>query len=220
MNGAGADARKNVAVAADPVRTEYDRLAASYDRRWQTYVDRTLAAVVAWCDLRGDERLLDAPAGTGELLLRLLARWPSLTATGIDISRQMLRVARGKAPLARVPLVQADVHALPFADEAFDACLCVNSFHYFRDPSRALAEMRRVLAPGGRLIVVDWCEDYLACRACGLWLRWTDPAHRPAYTLSACRERFGRAGLNVVRANRFRISWLWGLMRLEAVKPV
>ena len=48
--------------------------------------------------------------------------------------------------------------------------LCTNAFHIFPSPGAALAEMRRVLKPGGMLTLTDWCDDYLTCKLCSLWL--------------------------------------------------
>ena len=74
--------------------------------------------------------------------------------------------------------------------------------------------MRRVLRPGGTLLLVDWCDDYLSCKLCSYWLRIVDSAFYRTYSLRSCEALLGEAGLEVLSAERFRISWLWGLMRL------
>jgi ubiquinone/menaquinone biosynthesis C-methylase UbiE len=71
----------------DAVRLQYDRLAKTYDRRWRSYVDATLHAVVSGIPFRGQERVLDIACGTGELERLLLARCPGLHIIGTDLSR-------------------------------------------------------------------------------------------------------------------------------------
>ncbi len=85
----------------------------------------------------------------------------------------MLAVARAKTP-SSVRLVQTSVDRLPFADAAFDVVVSTSVFHYFRRPQDALGEARRVLRPGGRLVITDWCDDFIACHACDLILRLFD----------------------------------------------
>jgi ubiquinone/menaquinone biosynthesis C-methylase UbiE len=199
---------------AAPARQQYDRLAGDYDRRWRPYIDATLHAVLEAVPLDGREALLDAPCGTGELEPRLLERWPGLHLTGIDVSGAMLIRARGKDVQRRVRWMQADVAALPFAAESFDVIVCANSFHYFRRPEQSLQEFRRVLRSDGALILVDWCDDFLACKLCSVWLRWTDPAFYRTYSLRSCRALLEQAGLEVAAADRFRVGYVWGLMRL------
>ena len=63
-----------------------------------------------------------------------------------------------------------------------------------------------MLRPGGTLVCVDWCDDYLTCKACSWWLRLTDPAFYRTYALSECRILLEQTGFQVVQAKRFRIE--------------
>jgi ubiquinone/menaquinone biosynthesis C-methylase UbiE len=202
-----------MASDVEAVRQQYDRLAISYDRRWRSYVDVTLHAVANAVSFRGQERILDIACGTGELERLLLARWPALQIVGMDLSGGMLRQALGKAENRRASWVQAEATCLPFPDRAFDGAICANSFHYFRSPLRALREVHRVLHPHGLFVLVDWCDDYLSCKLCSLWLRLTDPAFYRTYTVRACRSLLEGAGLEVIQSEHFRVRWLWGMMR-------
>lgn len=197
-----------------PARHEYDLLADQYDRRWKLYIDATMRLVTEAVHFHGHETVLDVPCGTGELEQRLFLRWPELNITGVDLSRNMLRRARTKDAEGRAKWIEADVADLPLPDAAFDIVVCANSFHFFRSPGVALSEMWRVTRPGGTLILVDWCDDYITCKLCSLWLRWTDPAFFRTYSLRGCRTLVEQTGFRVQEANRQRINWLWGLMRL------
>jgi ubiquinone/menaquinone biosynthesis C-methylase UbiE len=206
-------------MKTSPVRVEYDRLAAHYDRRWQPYIEVTLSSVIEALEFQGDEEVLDVPCGTGELHRRLIAKWPDLCLTGVDLSPGMLAQAKAKDETKRTRWVEADVDELPMPDESYDCVICANSFHYFRAPSRSLEAMRRVLRPGGRLLLVDWCDDYWTCKACSLWLRWTNKAFYRTYSLKSCIALAEDAGFEIEHCRRFRVSWLWGLLLLDCRRP-
>src|SRR4051794_31457957 len=208
--------RAGVIMKTSAAREEYDQLAPAYDRRWSSYIEATLRATLDGLELPEGARVLDLAAGTGELARRLLSRQPGLAVVGADLSPAMLARAFDKlADRAWVP-VQADAARLPFAARSFDAVLCTSAFHIFPGPGAALAEIRRVLRPGGMLTLTDWCDDYLTCKLCSLWLRLSAPAFRRAYTLRECCGLLAGTGFEVVDARAFKINWLWGLMRLEA----
>jgi len=200
----------------NPVRTEYDRIAVNYDSRWRSYIEATLNAVLKAVRFQGDEVVLDVPCGTGELEQRLLAEWPDLRITGADISKGMLAQAMEKDESSRVRWVEADVTKLPMQDQIFDCVICANSFHYFRTPNEALSEIRRVLRPGGRFILLDWCDDYWACKLCSFWLRLSDKAFHRTYSLKACLELAKENGFEIERSRRFRINFPWGLLLVDS----
>jgi len=95
------------------------------------------------------ERALDVGTGTGHYACDLAER--GLTVTAIDPSEAMLGVARAKG--CRVTWEQGQAEDLPFADGTFDLVLSVTTLEFVRDPARSLAEMARVTAPGGRMVV-------------------------------------------------------------------
>src|SRR5262245_12371823 len=202
----------------DPVVKRYDELANDYDRRWRDYTCATLDALVPWLALAGNARVLDVPCGTGALEERLQVESPNVEVVGVDASAAMLKHARAKAACKACRWVQTDVHSLPFDDGAFDVVVCANSFHCFDRPADVLAEFARVLRPGGRLLILDWCDDYFLCKLCGVWLRWFDPAFRRVFTSTECTRLIADAGFIVRRRRRFRRGLIWGLMMFEAEK--
>jgi SAM-dependent methyltransferase len=101
-------------------------------------------------------RALDIGTGTGRLLELLAPRVDA--GLGIDASRTMLALARvrlARAELCHCAVRLADMYALPLPDGCFDLVVLQMVLHYAEDPAAAMAEARRVLAPGGRLLVVD-----------------------------------------------------------------
>ncbi|RMH04127.1 MAG: bifunctional demethylmenaquinone methyltransferase/2-methoxy-6-polyprenyl-1,4-benzoquinol methylase UbiE [Planctomycetota bacterium] len=124
-------------------------LSLGIDRRWRRRAVRSLA-------LRPGDRALDLCCGTGDLALELAAA--GAVTTGADFTGPMLPLARAKAERRRRPLrlVQADAQRLPFADASFDALSIAFGIRNVEDPVRALRECARVLAPGGRLAVLEF----------------------------------------------------------------
>ena len=200
-----------------PVVEEYARLAPEYDAKWAFYVEATTRETLSRLDLRPADRLLDVGCGTGSLLQRLCRQHPAAQLTGVDPVPEMLAVARRRLP-PEILLHEGWAEQLPFEEGRFEVVLSCNVFHYVRQPAAALREMSRVLSPGGRLVLTDWCDDYLACRICGLCLRLFSPAHFKVYRERECLSLLQETGHRDVDVDRYKISWLWGLMTARATK--
>ncbi len=111
-------------------------------------------------EVLGDEpidRLLDVGTGTGRMLALLGGR--ADRTIGLDSSHSMLSVARAnleRSAATNWELRQGDVHSPPLDAESFDLVVIHQVLHYLDDPARALAEAAKLVAPGGRLLVVDF----------------------------------------------------------------
>jgi ubiquinone/menaquinone biosynthesis C-methylase UbiE len=143
----------------DPDPTErqrryWDRHAGSYDREMAFFERVLFGDGRAWVCRQATGRVLEVAVGTG----RNLAYYPdAVSLTGIDLSPAMLAVARRRAgDLGRdVDLQVGDAQALAFPDGAFDTVVCTLALCGIPDPDRAVAEMKRVLRPDGRLVLLD-----------------------------------------------------------------
>ena len=117
-------------------------------------------ALLAAARVRPGLRVLDLASGTGHPALDLAAAvGPGGRVTATDLSAGMLAVAEGHAQrlgLANIAFRPADAHDLPFDDASFDLVTSRIGVMYFADVQRALGEIRRVLAPGGRVALVAW----------------------------------------------------------------
>jgi ubiquinone/menaquinone biosynthesis C-methylase UbiE len=99
-------------------------------------------------------RMMDVGCGTGRLLRTAAVRFPGAQLVGVDISAGMLAQARAKSgPGQRGAFVRADSAALPFADAAFDVVTCTACSHHWQEPTAGLAELGRVTAADGLLIL-------------------------------------------------------------------
>ena len=133
------------------------------DRSW-----RQLAVEMAGVGAGG--LALDVAAGTGELTLAL-ARAGTRLAVGADFSPEMLEAASAKASrlgVGRAEFAGGDALALPFPDDTFDAATVGFGLRNVGDLPRALAELRRVVRPGGRVVSLDLTQPHFAVS----WLAW------------------------------------------------
>lgn len=203
----------------EPLHTEYARDAAGYDARWAAYLDRTTRAVLDRLDARAGERILDVGCGTGLLLERLGRATPAARLTGVDPVPEMLALARRRLAVSAADLSEAAAERLPFGDGSFDAVVSASVFHYVRQPEAALSEMRRVLRPGGRLVLTDWSGDFLTCRLIGVYLRSRRRALHRIYPDAELRRLLTGAGFADVRTTSYRAGWCWGMCLARAVRP-
>jgi ubiquinone/menaquinone biosynthesis C-methylase UbiE len=137
------------------VRRSYAKQASWYDRSIGFFERRLFGtAHRPWACSRASGDVLEVAIGTG----LNLAHYPQeATVTGIDLSPEMLAIARRRATeLGRkADLREGDAHSLAFSDASFDSVVCTYSLCNIPDPLRAVSEMKRVLRPGGKLILVD-----------------------------------------------------------------
>jgi ubiquinone/menaquinone biosynthesis C-methylase UbiE len=133
---------------------ERERLARIFGALlWGTDTRRLFRQIALLGEVPDGSEILDVPCGGG-LALRGLRPEQAVRYVGADLSPVMLARARSQAErrgLGQVELVEADVESLPFGDGEFQLCITYNSLHCFPDPAAALAEMVRVLRPGGIL---------------------------------------------------------------------
>jgi ubiquinone/menaquinone biosynthesis C-methylase UbiE len=136
-------------------RRAWNKQAEGYDKQITWFERRVLGEDNrAWACTRAHRDVLEVAIGTG---LNLPFYGPDAKVSGIDLSPAMLDIARKRADeLGRdVDLREGDAHELPFGDGSFDAVVCTYSLCNIPDVGRAVGEMRRVLKPEGRLILVD-----------------------------------------------------------------
>ncbi len=130
-----------------------DLMSAGLHRKWKRET-----VTLALEGKKGRLRLLDLCCGTGDLAFLAEKAAPEAAVTGADFTLPMLRIARKRRSAAsgRSRFTQADALRLPFRSGAFDAITIGYGLRNVADLPKALSEMRRVLAPGGRLVVLDF----------------------------------------------------------------
>ena len=132
--------------------------ARDYDAMDHAAVNRAFVAdfLAAW---DGRSPVLDVGTGTAQIPIELCRQHPVARVTGVDLAEHMLRVGRDNARRAglegRIRLERCDAKRLPHTDGSFGAVLSNSIVHHIPQPRAVLAEMVRVLAPGGVLFVRD-----------------------------------------------------------------
>ncbi len=155
---------RDTLMAQQDNRRMFDQIAPRYDllnRLMSLGMDRYWRRRAIQALLPGDApgHVLDIGCGTGDVSLDLLHRNAGVTVTGIDLSEAMLARAVAKAEraglAARVSFQVGDATALAFEPETFDGIVCAFCFRNIAYRALALDEMRRVLRPGGRLVILE-----------------------------------------------------------------
>ncbi len=166
----------------DPVRftREWDRFYTAFARLydvavrrlplWRTWIERALPYIQG-------PRVLEVSFGTGHLLTRYAGRFET---HGVDCNRAMVATARRNLERSGAPaeLVRGSVEHLPYRSDCFDTLVNTMAFSGYPDGRRALAEMRRVLRPGGSLVLIDFTFPpdgaWLGTRLARFWQRSGD----------------------------------------------
>lgn len=144
----------------DRIATRYDLvnrvISLGLDEGWRAQAAEALAPAST------RPRILDLATGTGDLAVAIARKYPTASVVGLDPSSGMLDVARAKigaaALDARISLIVGDAQQLPFDDASFDGATIAFGIRNVPDRPRALAETKRVLRPGARLVVLELAE--------------------------------------------------------------
>ncbi len=141
--------------------------------------------------------LLDIGTGTGRMLILLADLYQK--AIGVDASREMLSIARSNlndAGLSRVQVRQGDLLDMPTGDALFDAVTLHQVLHYLDDPARAIRQTAKSVAPGGRLLIVDFAPHELE------FLREKHAHLRLGFATEQVSEWLEEAGLELVKTRK------------------
>ncbi|WP_084723332.1 class I SAM-dependent methyltransferase [Streptomonospora alba] len=203
----------------DAMRAHWDSQAPSYDRAMDRVERLFVGDGRSWVCGQARGRTLEVAIGTGR---NLELYGEDVELTGIDLSPRMLDIARRRARGMEhvAALREADAEHLPFADAHFDTVVATLSLCSVPDVGASVAEMRRVLRPGGRLLLLDHVRPTVAPLRWALrGLEWITARTQPG-----SGERFLRRPLVQVREQGFTVeaderSKAGAVERVSAVKP-
>ncbi len=186
-------------IIDDLNRKRFDRWAGSFDR-WNFAFRYCQNRLLKMLELKKGNALLDLGCGTGWAVCHAAGMLEGQGRfVGVDLSEKMIDKARENVRgLANTTFYVANAAALPLDSDGFDHVICTWSFHHHDKPESTLAEVHRVLKPGGKVWILDAsAEDPLT--------RWIDrrqaqiePGHVKMYSTREYREMFKKAGLTSV----------------------
>ena len=177
---------------------QFTRQASAFSAAAMITDERVLDMIVAAARPKTDDTVLDVACGPGIVVCAFAPHVQA--ATGLDYTPAMLDQARTRAAekgLHNVAWQQGDAYALPYPDGNFSIVVTRYSLHHLEHPERALREMMRVCAPGGRIVVVDAyaSEDPAKAAAYHRVEKLRDPSHARSLSLGELRRLFKNAGL-------------------------
>jgi len=192
----------------------WDAMAPGYDRDIAFFERIQFGGGREWVCSRATGRVLDVAIGTG---LNLPFYPTDISLTGVDLSPAMLAIARQRAAdLGReVELHEGNAEALPFADASFDTVVCTLSLCTIPDHAKAIAEMHRVLRPGGKLLLLDhigsrWWPVWAVLKLLELFT-----ARNGEYMTRRPLPMLGPAGFTVTESQQLKLGTV---ERVAAVK--
>lgn len=193
----------------EAVRRQFGEVAAAYATSAVHAAGADLGLLREAAALSGGERVLDLGCGPGHTALALASS--AAHVTGVDVTPEMVVLARDLARQRRVTNVsfeEADVSVLPFAEASFDLVTSRFAGHHFGEPAKALMEARRVLRPGGRVLLVDTVapEDPGLDTFCNTFEFLRDPSHARCHRASEWVRMLATAGFDAKVIHRLAVA--------------
>ncbi len=185
----------------DPLRRRFAATAALVAEKEERNRAQLSDRVARFVPLSGDERVLDAGAGTGALAFALAPHVREVLA--VDLVPELLDEGRRRgAEFPNVSFVEGDVMRLDLEGASFDLAATLRTLHHLARPELVVAELTRVTKPGGRILVVDQIApvDPLAAVELNRFERARDPSHTRALADVDLRGLFEANGLVLERA--------------------
>jgi ubiquinone/menaquinone biosynthesis C-methylase UbiE len=191
----------------DQILDQFTRQAVPFSTAPGVKDEQALKLVVEFCGAGPDDTVLDVACGPG--ILACAFAKVARHVTGIDLTPAMLDRARTLAAeqkLTNITWQQGDVLPLPYPDGSFTIVTARFAFHHFLDPGAVLAEMRRVCAPHGRVVVIDSSPATDKADAFNRMERFRDPSHVRALPVEEHLSLYRKVGLPEPRVTWYRLE--------------
>jgi len=197
-------------------RQQFRRRPAAYAMATSSSDQKFIAFMISVSGVGKNDHVVELACGSGTTTLAFAERCGR--AIGIDVAEEPLQLARRAAverSLGNVDFILSEVERLSFADDTFNGALCRFSFHHFVNPAQVFAELARVVAPGGWMVIADMVasEDPVKAEFHNRMERLCDPTHSRTLPGSEFERMFAehgfRTALKVERDARLTLEdWI------------
>ncbi len=199
------------------IRKVYGRAAKNYDKFWDFYIVPSYSKTLTRVDLQKGSKILDLGCGTGALLKILEDRFPSSELTGIDLTEEMLAVAKQKLS-DNVELLLGSATNLPFDSKSFDWVIMSNVIGHLSDKKTALKEAHRVLKNPGKIVITDWTRDFQTMNLAHFYTKLINYSQYRSLRTAELESLLDDCNFNHLHTERYKINWFWGLYTILAEK--
>lgn len=193
--------KSKVQKVKEKSRKNFDKQAISYDLA--SYGDHARSLydyVIKTTNQYRHESVLDVGCGTGKVLSEILKE-KDVKGSGIDLSEEMVKIAVERLG-ADADVRCGDSEHLPWNDNSFDVILCIDSFHHYPRPQIVLAEMKRVLRSGGKIIIADLWFPSPVRQIANVIMPFTSSGDVCIYSEASLKKRLTTCGLQCVEWNK------------------
>ena len=199
------------------IRKIYGRAAKNYDKLRDFYLAPSYSKTLTRIDLQKGSKILDLGCGTGELLKILEDRFPLSELTGIDLTEEMLAVAKQKLS-DNVELLLGSATSLPFDSKSFDWVIMSNVIGHLSDKKTALKETHRVLKNPGKIVITDWTRDFQTMNLVHFYTKLINYSQYRSLRTAELESLLDDCDFNHLHTERYKINWFWGLYTIQAEK--
>lgn len=181
---------------------------AAYDKKANKYTQTFDSKVTEYLKKRAIEKLafengdkvLDVACGIGDLLKRLKEK-SLIDIYGVDISSKMVEESR-KNLNGNNNIKVGNVESIPFDNEMFDSVITTAAFHHFQNPIEAIKDIKRVLKPGGRIIIYDFTLPIVVRQMVNPFIKLSPEGDVKFYSLKEIKEMFTNEGFESIEASK------------------
>jgi ubiquinone/menaquinone biosynthesis C-methylase UbiE len=200
----------------EQVEKHYNNLAKVYEKRWRNYLVNTSKEIIKNLNLKSNLKILDVACGTGFLIKKLLETNSKIEITGIDISKEMIAIAKKRFENNKnVTLIKANAEKFEVKDK-FNIIIFNSAMHYIKDIEDLIVKLRQLLSSNGYLIIVDWSKDPLLFKLLNLYWKFRIKAFKGIYNQNKIKKILTKNSFNVIQSYTFNATKFWKLYLIKA----